>query len=793
MFAELALQLLQLHHQPRQLLVGALGIGGQAQRTGDRLSEQRELRAELGHGLGRPEAAPLLLGARAGLVEACVERRDRLDHAGALRGVVDLQAGHQLRQHVQFGRHRLHRGQLFGQRACGPGLLRGRVELLQARVHRRQRLLAAEERAGGRAHPLLRLLQRLAHRVDRAGVDVAVVADGEQVPALARDRAQRLDEFVDRGPVLRLQLRQQRAVRRAGLGHGRVGLAADVLHLLVLVEHRLAGGADLVQQRGRAVAVGVVEPVMRVEHAPGAVHQQLVALRGDARVVDAAAQFEQVGDAAYQRGIADPAHEAVAGRPLRGELLAGERGLPDLHRVDARGRVALGVEQHHAPVLQEGVAMAEQRILQLAADGVVDEQRRAAAVALVEHVQHVLAVGRAHATLVLHALHGRVEGLVLAALQVVAPGKDDPVVLGQLHAGLHDGVVAHHRSGDGVVDQAAPLLLAIRQDLQQHQRADPGVVDGGIVQRLGTVLHRLVVHALAGAGVVLDLDREVAAGGFDEQRVEDVQVRMAAGHHQVAGGAGPFEVERRRQGDVAFAARVDPRQRAVAADRPAEHAHVAAALADLERGQQLAVALDQLQQARMAIVGVEFGEVVDEARLRQEAVLRVDRGHVVTVGPFDQPVQPEHVLDPGLGLESQEHVVAEQQQVVADLDDVATDAVVLGTHPEPARHLEPAVAELLQPARVEAVGQRAQARTLLDQPAAQHLVGAALGDGLVDGAGGGAAFNPAGVVLLRIGHRRSSSCWAGTPSRLREGWEGARAKRAGRDVAIVAPTPTLHP
>ena len=51
-FAELALQLLQLHQQARQLLVGTLRVRGQRQRAGDRLREQRELRGELRHGLG---------------------------------------------------------------------------------------------------------------------------------------------------------------------------------------------------------------------------------------------------------------------------------------------------------------------------------------------------------------------------------------------------------------------------------------------------------------------------------------------------------------------------------------------------------------------------------------------------------------------------------------------------------------------------------------------------------------------------------------------------------------------
>jgi len=127
------------------------------------------------------------------------------------------------------------------------------------------------------------------------------------------------------------------------------------------------------------------------------------------------------------------------------------------------------MEQHHAPIVQEGIAVAEHRRLQHALDGVVHEQRRAPAFALVEDVQHIFAVRRTDGTLELHALHGRVERLVLAALQVVTTGEDDAVVFGQLHAGLHDRIVAGDGAGERVVDQPTPGGFAVRQYLQQHQ------------------------------------------------------------------------------------------------------------------------------------------------------------------------------------------------------------------------------------------------------------------------------------------------------------------------------------
>jgi hypothetical protein len=47
-----------------------------------------------------------------------------------------------------------------------------------------------------------------------------------------------------------------------------------------------------------------------------------------------------------------------------------------------------------------------------------------------------------------------------------------------------DGVHAHHLAGQRVVDQVAPLLFAVRQDLQQHQAAHGGELELGVVQRL---------------------------------------------------------------------------------------------------------------------------------------------------------------------------------------------------------------------------------------------------------------------------------------------------------------------
>ncbi len=468
-FAELAFQFLQLHQQARHLFVGALRVGGHAQRTGDGLREQRELGRELRHRLGGAQGAATLFGAHPALVQTGIDGGNGFHDARAGGGIVDLQAGHQGRQHVQVSGHATHSGQLFIQYPRAFRLLRGFIQQLQALAQWSQRALVGEELARGCADAVVRLLQGRGHCIDHDGVDVAIVADGQQVAALGGDRVERLHERLHVGPVLRLQPAQQSLLAGLCLGHGLRGLLADALDLLVLVQHRLASRTDLAQQTGRAVAAGVVKPMVRVEHAPGVLHQALVALYRNVLPFDGAGQVEQVGDAAHQLGIADAPHERVARRPAGRELVAAERGLPDLHRVDAGRFRPLGMEQHHAAIVHEGIAMSEHRILQHALDGVVDEQRRTPTFAFVEDVQNVLAVGRTDGTLELHALHRGIEGLVLAALQVVTTGENDAVVFRQLHAGLHDGVVAHDRTGEHVVDQPAPYGLTVRQHLEQHQ------------------------------------------------------------------------------------------------------------------------------------------------------------------------------------------------------------------------------------------------------------------------------------------------------------------------------------
>ena len=735
--AEAAFDFLQLHQQARQLLVAFLGRLRQAQGADDALREQRQLGGELGHVLGAAQARPALLGACTHLVQARVDGRDAIHHLGALRGVVDGQAAHELGQHVQRGRHVGHARQRLvdlRHRGCR---LRGLVQCLQLVGIGLHGLVGGNE--GGRAlgDSGLGLVDALRHGVDGGLVHIAQVARGHELAAQLAQLGERVHVLANAFPVGQPQCLEQLAVAAGNLAHGLGRGVADALDLFVLVDDRITRGDDAQQGLVHALELRRAQPVVALEQAARCVDQALVARQRDLGGRDFLAHAVQVGDAADQLGIADAAQEAVALRLACRIVVRGEGRAPDLHGVHARGLVALGREDDDAPVVHARIAVADDGRLQRALDQVVLEQRHAPALGLVEHVEHILAVGRADAAPVAHALHVLLERAVLAALQVVAAGEDDAVVLRQLDAGRADGIHAQHLARQGVEDQVAPLLFAVGQDLQQDQAADGGVLEHGVVQRLVLLLHGLAVDAQSVVGVVLDLDGQRAAQGLDEDLVQHVDVRVAPLHQLLAPGALPLEVMRCGQLDVALAPVVYVADGlAIDGHGPAEYAHIGQALANLKARQQLAVAHGQLHQPGVLVVGVQLLEVLHEALYAQKAVLEIDRRDLVALLSLVQAVQHEHVFHARGLLQAHEDVVA-KQQVAADLGDVAAQAVVFGAHAHAPDDFHLAAAEFLQPLLVELACQRLQRLPLAVKALGQHFVGAAAGDCLVHGRGRG--------------------------------------------------------
>ncbi|MPM10518.1 hypothetical protein SDC9_56850 [bioreactor metagenome] len=510
----------------------------------------------------------------------------------------------------------------------------------------------------------------------------------------------------------------------------------DALDLLVLVDHRIARGDDAVQHLVHRGKLRRVDPLMALEQQARGVDQPFITRQRHFGRRDFLAHAVHVGDAADQLRIADAAQKAVLLRLARGKVFRRKRRAPDLHGMHPRGLVAIGRKDHDAPIFQPRIAVADDGRLQRALDQVVLEQRHAPAAGLVEDVEHILAVGRTDAAAKAHALHVLLERTVLAVLQVVTAGKDDAVIVGQLNACARNRIHAQHLARQRVVDQVAPLLFAVRQDLQQNHAAHGGVFKHRVVQRLIGFLHRLAVDAKAVVGVVLNLDGERAAQRLHEHLVENVHMRKAALHDLVAAGALPFEIERRWRLDVALAPIVDVLDRlAVGRDRPAEHAHVGDALANLKARQQLAVAHHQLHQPRVLVVRVQLLEILHKALYAEEAVLELHRHDLVAMLGFLQAIQREHILHARGLLEPHEHVVAEHQQI-AHLRDVAAHAVVFGAHAHTADDFHLAAAKLFETVLVELAHQGFQRLALRRQTFGQHFIRTTARNGLIDDGGG---------------------------------------------------------
>ncbi len=176
----------------------------------------------------------------------------------------------------------------------------------------------------------------------------------------------------------------------------------------------------------------------------------------------------------------------------------------------------------------------------------------------------------------------------------------------------------------------------------------------------------------------------------------------------------------------------------------------------------------------MLVVRVQLVEVMHEAGLVEETALQFKGSDVVAISALYQPVQTEHIFDAGLGLEPDEHVVAEQQAIRADLDDVAADTVVLAADTETADHLQAAVAELGQALAVQLLGNGLQALALFAETAPQDFIGAALGYGLVDGIAGSLWCDGLGG-RFGFGHQQVSGSRTAGRRCGRHGWAMAMA------------------
>ena len=621
-----------------------------------------------------------------------------------------------------------------------------------------KRLLVAQKDQRAFAHALLLLRQLLGHALDAWQVGIAQLAQRVQAALALAQAVQRAHEVGRRAPHVRGQLAQQLALGALGPVEGARGVGADGFDLLEFGQRGARALLDGGQVGRGLLRLGRVEPEVGVARALALADEVVVRGARGRLLAQRAGDAHQVGHAAHQVGIAHAAEKARARRLRGGVFVVRERRLPQLHGVHARGLARRGLEHQDAPVGKARVTVGQDGRGQRLVDQVVGEQGVDAAVGraaarragrggqrTVEDVGHVFAVGRAdHA---LEAQHGgqlgrQIKALVLARLQVVAAGKNDAVVFGQLHARGADGVDAGDIARALVEHQKALRRLAVGLDAQQNQPAQPGVGDLGIAQGLVGVFDRLVVDAETRVGVVLDLDGQVAPGGFDEHGVENVDVRVAPAHVLLARDGGPFKVVAGRQGHVALAAVVHIDRRAIALQPPAKHADVAALRADL-KGRQQPVGRDaQRLQGRLLVIGVQLAEIGLEAIVVEKTVGQGQRhqfvggrrcvvlGRLVVV---HQLVQREHVAHAGLAPQTQKDVEAQQHAIGADAHHVARHAGVLGARAGAQQQVLLLLAEGLQPRRVQRLRLGQERIALRLQALLQQFVAAAGGDGGVDG------------------------------------------------------------
>ncbi len=712
---EAAFEFLDLHHQLGQELVAFLRRLADVQVIDHALVEQFQLRIEFGHAFDRQQLFRLPLQGRPGAVHLGEDYGDAIDDRGPLGRVVDLQVADDFDQHFQLaggGRHvrldllgvadPLERADLGGVFA-DPLFVRLQGGGLQQELH------------AAMGQPVRLLGDFLFQSVDQRQVGVPQVPQGDHVAARAAQVGQRADEIVDvlePLPVQRPQDLLELLVNPLDFGGG---VLFDPDDFLEFVDRGGGRAADFAQHLAQVEAIRAVDPEITVVDVTGQLGEVDVQVGVGIFLGDQVEHFVAFRHAPDQVAVADLVQERIGFG--RGDVvLAHVRRLPDLQGMVLL-RLGLGFEADQFAAVKERRTVTQDRGFDRLFDQVVPQQHVVAGVAVVEHVQEIFAVGGGQPPLEDHPGQTALEDLGLAALQVVAVGENDPVVVGQQHAGVGDRIQPHGPLDLFAVDDVAEPVFLIRTDLQQDQIADRRVVDLGIVQRLVLVLDRLGVDSGSRVRIVFDLDRQVAAHRLDKNAILDRDVRVHAGTMLVASRADPFELVLGRKAEFVFAAVVlihEP----LALQRPLERLHVRRALADAEDHEQVRAEDGELGERGVPVVPIDLFEVPLEPRVGDRIQPLAVKGAVAKL------VDREHVRQGGFGLQAQVDVVAEEE-AVADRHHVARHAVVVGRNPlgaqqsglDRAEHLAAGVVQLSQ-ARTEILG-------LVVQAAADDLVGAA--------------------------------------------------------------------
>ena len=580
---------------------------------------------------------------------------------------------------IDFGGERAqrrHRGQRAG---FGLGAFEGGQQ-------RGECFVGSEELNGARGQPLVDLGDPLLQRSERGQVDLAHVAQFDEVA----DGGPRGSESLEvRGRVAQLQLRVGHQV-----GHEALCVAQPIggfplrrHHRGELVEHVAGRLAQLDEQAVDATGFGLGQPAVAVQQHRAARDHCLEHGLVELRIERVTGQRECLTQHAHELGVTDTTVEArsIDGRRV---LLGGaERAGIHAHRVHTlrlRG-VANGDDE----------AVVEQRVT-VGGDGrghrarhhVVRAEQVLPRHRLVVGVEDVLTVG----TLVRGVepeqpgvagavLGGHREHLVLAVLQVVATGEHNALPLGQLVAVPPHGVGAVHGASEPVVDVEALGSLAVRVQTDDQQVAQWRVPDAQLVDGL-RLRERLRVHGTAAVDGIVDAELHPLLLDADVQDVLDDVVPPAPFDDQLPAGLAPLEVERRHARAVVVAVCIDVRGLgAIGAELPAQHAHVVVARADREHHQQAPFGDLQLLQLCVGVIGEQLTHVAGEPGVGQEP-RGVVTGHFgeapVATGRCLHAIERERVAHSTYSAQGATDVEAEQQQV-AHAHHVARLRRLLGT------------------------------------------------------------------------------------------------------------------
>ena len=680
--AEATLKLFEREHEAGHLFVALLGRIGERERRLHGLTEEDKLGPELGATFPLRELLAPPFQRRANTVHLREHLADALEDRGPGSRIVDLQRGDDLTDDLEPGADRID----ALPHAVGVGRLLDLRDVAELLLERRgqsgERLGALKETDTRMRNRIESLDRRRLERLERCHVDVPGVPNGDQVPPVRSKPRERGHERIDGGQTVRQHVLDRVDVHLACFGQNLGGLSPKRDDLLELVNDPLGAAANLLERTEDWTRLGRLEPVEVVEHAAVGAQQVLVELPSRRRVLDHADDREGLGDAPDQLGVTDSAVERVVGWGVGCLLRADERSLPYLHRMHGHRLGVVTSEDDETAVVEDAVSVARNLSLHLLPNQVVGEQEIAPVGRAVEDVEHVFAVRRPD--LFVNDQVGQLvaEELMVAGLQVVPAGEDDTVLLRELETRLANRVRADHGLRSQVEDEVTPDLLVVWSNPEQNQAADLRVLDARVVERLVRVVDAFRVDALPALGVVLDLDRQVAADTFHEDLVEDRHMRVAPFDVVVAGRLAPAERVSGRVCMVLLAAVVDVLEAPVGQAIPAEHTQVARGLSVPEDSQQLGRSPPNLLEPRFAVVLIEVDEVLGERWVDEEAApgcAEVDRRKLDAFRRLGEAVQAEDIAGDDLLLHPDQHVVAEEQ-VTADVQHVARDALVLGPH-----------------------------------------------------------------------------------------------------------------